>query len=157
MEFEVKINSGDLFDYLLAHTYHGAAGLIGSGIGAMLVVFGLARNQLPYLLLGAFLLLYQPVALYLKSKKQLLMNPAFANPIHYAFDAEGYCVSQGEATEKVPWEALYKVTATSRSIMIYTTPIYASILPRRSLGEQTSAVIQLISTHVPHKKVKIRY
>ncbi|MDR0964178.1 MAG: YcxB family protein [Clostridium sp.] len=157
MEFEVKINSGDLFDYLLAHTYHGAAGHIGSGVGAMLVIFGLARNQYLYLLVGIFLLLYQPVALFIKSKKQLLMNPVFANPIHYAFDAEGYSVSQGEAMQKVLWEELYKVTATSRSIMIYTTPVYASILPRRVLGEQTSAVIQLISTHVPHKKVKIRY
>ncbi|MDR0949706.1 MAG: YcxB family protein [Lachnospiraceae bacterium] len=157
MEFDVKINSGDLYDYMLAHTFHGAAGIIGSGIGAMILIFGLSQSRWMYIVAGVILLAYQPCALFVKSKQQILANPVFAQPLHYSFEEEAICVSQGEEKQQIAWENVVKVTSTNRCIMLYTSPIYASILPRREMGELTTPVIQYISTHVPPKKVKIRF
>ena len=37
LEFDVKITSGDLYDYMLRHTYHSAQGLLGTCVGALAI------------------------------------------------------------------------------------------------------------------------
>ena len=49
-----------------------------------------------------------------------------------------------------------KATSTGKSIILYTSPVNASIFPRADLKEKEVAVIEMISTHMPPKKVKIR-
>ena len=42
VEFDVKIDSGVLYDYMLHHTYTSFAGVVGTTVGAlMLVAFGM--------------------------------------------------------------------------------------------------------------------
>ena len=38
LEFDVKITSGILYDYMLRHTYYSLSGLIGTIAGALLIV-----------------------------------------------------------------------------------------------------------------------
>ena len=38
LEFDVKVTPGVLYDYMLFHTYTSASGLIGSAVGALMVV-----------------------------------------------------------------------------------------------------------------------
>jgi hypothetical protein len=156
MNVDVKINAGDLYDYMLMHTYHSASGLIGSGVGAMLIVAGAMTGKL-YWLAGLVVLLYLPWSLFLKSRQQALGNPAFKQPLHYVFNEEGIQVSQGEVQQELPWENIVKVMSTSRSLILYTSKVNATILPRRELGEDTTAVIRMISQHMPANRVKIRY
>ena len=40
IELEVKIDSKDLYDYMLRHTYNSASGIIGSCAGSLLLVLG---------------------------------------------------------------------------------------------------------------------
>ena len=108
MEFDVQMTSGDLYDYMLHHTYGSASGLIGSVAGALMVV------------------------------------------------DEGLEVSQGEETQSQKWEDIHKAISTTKSIIVYTTAVNASIFPRRELGDKEQGVIKMISTHMPPKKVKIR-
>ena len=35
----VKIEAGDLYDYMLMHSYNSPAGLLGSTFGAVLIIF----------------------------------------------------------------------------------------------------------------------
>jgi hypothetical protein len=156
MNVDVKINSGDLYDYMLMHTYHSASGLIGSGVGAMLIVAGAMTGKI-YWLVGLVVLLYLPWSLFLKSRQQVLANPAFKQPLHYTFTEEGIKVSQGEVQQDIPWENIVKVMSTSRSLILYTSKVNATILPRRELSEDTTAVIRMISQHMPANSVKIRY
>ena len=53
-------------------------------------------------------------------------------------------------------EDMKKAVSTTRSIVVYTSAVNASIFPKRELGEKSSAVIEMISIHMPPKKVKIR-
>jgi hypothetical protein len=69
---------------------------------------------------------------------------------------EGISVSQGETEEKQSWDSCYKAVSTSKSLILYTSRTTASIFPKSDLGDKKDAVIQMISTHMPPKKVKIK-
>ena len=51
---------------------------------------------------------------------------------------------------------MVKAVSTVNSIIVYTTKTNACIFPKKDLGEQKDKVIEMISTHMPPKKVKIR-
>lgn len=157
LEFDVKVTAGDLYDYMLRHTYHSVQGLLGSCVGAAAILVFVGNHQPLYLIMGIVILLYLPWTLFLKSGQQAQNNPAFQEPLHYSFSEEGISVSQAEVTQFQKWEDMYKAVATSRSIILYTSPVNASIFPRKQLGEQTAQVIAYISTHMEAKKVNIRY
>ena len=155
MEFDVQIKSGDLYDYMMRHTYNSPAGLLGSVVGALMVVVGLAKMYVLFIVLGAVLLLYLPYTLFIKSKRQSL-NPVFQKPLHYRVDEDGITVSQGEVSETQKWENIYKAVSTSKSIIVYTSKVNAWIFPKRELGDETMGLIQMIVTHMDASKVKIR-
>lgn len=155
MEFDVLIKSGDLYDYMMKHTYNSPAGLLGSVVGALMVVVGLAKMYVLFIVLGAVLLLYLPYTLFIKSKRQSL-NPVFQKPLHYRVDEDGITVSQGEVSETQKWENIYKAISTSKSIIVYTSKVNAWIFPKRELGDETMGLIQMIVTHMDASKVKIR-
>lgn len=157
IEFDVKMTSGDLYDYMLHHTYTGLSGLIGAVAGALMVVAGTLGAGMLCIIAGLVVLLYLPISLFLKSKQQFLTNAAFKNPLHYKLTEEGIEVSQGKEIQSQKWEDMHKAISTTKSLIVYTTPVNATIFPKRDLGEQASAVIKIISTHMPAKKVKIRF
>ena len=141
---------------MLHHTYTSFAGVVGTTVGAlMLVAFGMTGHII-YLIAGLVILLYQPGSLFLKAKQQALTNPAFKQPLHYKMTEEGVEVSQGEATEFKKWEDMVKAVSTARSIVLYTTRTKASIFPRRDLTDNLSKAVEMMSTHLPPKKVNIR-
>ena len=144
IEFDVNMKAGDLYDYMLRHTYSGFSGLFGSVVGALMVIA------------GAILLAYLPWTLFLRSRQQALANPAFKEPLHYVLDDEGIHVSQNGTEEMQKWEDIRKAVSTNRSIIVYTSKVNACIFPRRDMGEYTPQVIQVIETHLPASKVKIR-
>ena len=54
------------------------------------------------------------------------------------------------------WEDMHKAVSTSRSIILYTSRVNATLFPRRQLGDQKEALVEMISTHMPPGKVKIK-
>lgn len=156
VEFDVKITPGALYDYMLYHTYTSASGLIGTGVGALLVVAFFMGYGVLFLIGGVVILAYLPWTLFIKSRQQYLSNPAFKNPLHYRMTDEGMSVSQNGELQSQKWEYMHKAVSTPRSLILYTSTVNASIFPKRDLGEKAVAVTQMISTHMPPKKVKIR-
>ena len=156
VEFDVQIKAGDLYDYMLRHTYNSFAGLLGSLVGALMVVGGLYTGTWLMAGAGAILLLYLPWTLFLKSRQQMLANPAFKEPLHYVLDEEGVHVSQNGTEEMQKWEDVVKAVSTGRSLILYTSRVNACIFPRRCLQDDTAKVIQVLCTHLPARKVKIR-
>ena len=122
----------------------------------MLVVAYFMAGSILYLIFGVVVLVYLPWTLFIRSKKQYLANPAFKESLHYTFNEEGMTVSQKDTSGQIAWENLYKAVSTPKSIVIYTSPVNASIFPKKDLGEHKAALIEVISTHMPPKKVKIR-
>ena len=156
VETDIQITAADLYDYVLMHTYHGTSGIIGSTAGALFVVAGFLTQKWLIVIAGLVILLYLPITLYTKSKLQWSANEAFQKPLHYVLDDEGVTVSQGEVRESQSWEGMVKAVSTPRSIILYTSGRNASIFPKAQLGDQKDALIEVISTHMPPQKVKIR-
>lgn len=156
IEFDVQIKAGDLYDYMLRHTYNGFSGIFGSLVGALMVVGGVLANGVLLIIAGVVLLCYLPWTLFLKSRQQMLANPAFKQPLHYVLDEEGIEVSQGEEIQRQQWGDIWKAVSTGKSIIVYTSKVNACIFPKRDLKDKTAQVIQVLSTHLPASKVKNR-
>ena len=156
VEFDVKITAADLYDYMLSHTYSGFSGLFGSIVGALFIIMYFSVGYFLYLIAGAVILLYIPCSLFLRAHKQVALNEAFKKPLHYVLTDEGVTVSQGENEMFQEWDVVYKAKSTNRSLLIYTSKVNAWIFPKRDLGKEKEAVIQLISAHVAPNKVKIK-
>ena len=78
----VKIEAGDLYDYMLMHSYNSPAGLLGSTFGAVLIIFAFATTQWIFAVLGVVMLLYLPWTLFVKSRRQILTKLSGAAPIY---------------------------------------------------------------------------
>jgi len=154
MNFEVKMTSGILYNYLLRQNYFRFSGIVGIVLGvALFVCYFFFLN--PWLIAaGAIMLFYPPWSLFTSAKKQMLLNPAFKKPIHYSIDDEGIKVSQGNDTVEVLWEQLFKAVSTGKSIIIYTSPVNAWILPYQSMGENTEKLKEMIKSKLPSAKIK---
>ena len=156
VEMDVKISANDLYDYMLKHAYSGAQGLLGSCVGALLIVAAVMTGRWPYMIFGVILLLYLPCTFFLKSRQQIAMNPSFQQPLHYLLNEEGLMVSQGEDSAFFGWEDMVKAVSTNNSIILYTSAVNATIFPKKQLGDKLTMVIEVIATHMPPAKVKIR-
>lgn len=157
LEFDVKVTPAAMYDYLLHHTYSGMSGISGTVFGVFLIMAFVATKYVIYLIAGIVVIAYLPAALLLKAHQQVSMTPAFKEPLHYRMTDDGISVSQKDVQEQQAWEDCYKAVSTRRSIILYTSRTTASIFPRADLGEQEQALIKMISTHMPPKKVRIRF
>ena len=156
VELDVKIEAGDLYDYMLMHTYSSAAGVMGTAFGAVFILLALGTQRWAFIALGALLILYLPWTLFIKSRRQILSNPSFQKPLHYVLDDQGLTISQGEDSVQYLWEEMHKAVSTGRSIILYTSRVNATLFPKRQIEDKKVNVIEMISTHMPPNKVKIR-
>ena len=156
LEFDVKIDAKVLYDYMLHHTYTSFQGVLGTAVGALMLVGFAATNYIIWLIGGIVLLAYLPWSLFLRSRQQMMNTPAFRQPLHYRMTEEGVEISQGEIKEFQKWENMVKAVSTGKSIILYTSAVNASIFPRADLGEKQVFLIEMISRNMPAKKVKIK-
>lgn len=157
VEFDITVTCGSLYDYLLHYTYTSMQGLVGTAAGALFLVKFAYSRQILFLIYGVLILAYLPVSLYLRAKQQSL-SPVFKKPIHYKLTEEGVEISQGDEVQSQGWDVFYKAGATMGSLLLYTTKRNATIFPKRQLQKQNvqEKVMEMISTHMPPKKVNIR-
>ena len=157
LEFDVRMSSGVLYDYLLRHSYTSAVGLIGSCFGAFGIIVFFMRGGWLYLIMGVIVLLYLPLTLFKRSKMVMLTNPSFKQPLKYRFYETGFTVSQDEAKSSIDWSGCTKAVSTKKSIIIYTGKNNASIFPREQIPGGAAELIGLIAKYMEPKRVKIRY
>ena len=156
MEFDVKITGGILYDFLMYHNYSKISNLIANIVGALVIIGGIVNSHVMFIICGAILLLYMPISLFMKAKQQQLASPAFKKPLHYKLSEEGVFVSQDGQEEMQKWDDMYKAVSTPKSIILYTTRVNACIFPRKDLGTDVPKLMEIISTNMDPKKVKIR-
>ncbi|MBD5453539.1 MAG: YcxB family protein [Lachnospiraceae bacterium] len=156
VEFDVKMEAGILYDYMMHHTFSSFIGMMGTVVGALLLIVFFAERQALFLIAAVVVLAYQPWSLFLRSRQQMVNNPAFKKPLHYKLTEDGIEVSQDGAVDSQKWEDMYKAVSTGSSIIVYTSRVNACIFPKKDMGESKYKVIEMISTHMPPKKVKIR-
>jgi len=156
LELDVKMTPNALFDYMLYHTYTGMSGLLSAISGTFLIIVFCMGQSPIFLIAGLIMLFYLPYTLFVRSRRQYLSNESFRAPLHFTFNDEAMTVTQGEISESLEWEYMYKAVSTPSSIILYTSKVNASIFPKKDLGDKKALLIEMISTHMPPSKVKIR-
>ncbi|MCR5222080.1 MAG: YcxB family protein [Lachnospiraceae bacterium] len=158
IEFDVKMTVAKLYDYMLYHTFHGMQGLLGEIVGVLLIIGFVITDphKWIYLICGLIVIFYLPVALLINAIRQIRLQPAFQDVLHYVLSDEGIEVHLGDQVDSQPWESVYKAVCTGKNLIVYTSKNTASLFPRADLGDQEVAVIEMISTHVDPKKVNLR-
>ncbi len=158
IEFDVKMTVAKMYDYMLYHTFHGMQGLLGEIVGVLLIIGFVITDphKWIYLICGLIVLFYLPVALLVNASRQVKLQPAFQDKLHYVLSEEGIEVHVGDQVDFQPWEAVHKAVCTSKNLIIYTSKNAASLFPRADLGDQEVPVIEMISKHVDPKKVNLR-
>ena len=159
VETDIKLTTGDLYDYNLRHAYTKISTLLATVIGLAGIAIGLCWRQSYWLLMiifGTLLVVYMPITLLVKSSQTIALNPAMKLAYHYVLDDTGITVSQGENKETIEWDRIVKAVSTGRSIIVYTSAKGASVFPRKQVGEALPALIQTISSNLDPKKNKIK-
>jgi len=156
IEFDVKMTTSKMYDYMLYHTFRSFAGIMGEVVGIMLIACFFAAHKPLYLIAGIIDVFYLPISLYINAKKQVMLNPVFKETLHYTLDEEGISITVGENSDAQKWTDMHKAVSTGKSLIIYTNKINACIFPKEDLGEKLPDVIRMISTHMDPKRVTIR-
>lgn len=163
MKLNIKLNSIDMYDFLMQHTYKhfsGIFGLIlsfGALIGLFLTYQGNSTMTNVLLILTACLFtIVNPIMLYSKAAQQVKLTPMFQKPIEYYFNDKEISLSQEEQSVQVKWEEVQKVVETKRSIIIYLSAVRAYILPKRQYSDLIDSLKNIIKNNIDNSKQKLK-
>lgn len=97
---DVKINSSDLFTFMVYQNYHSRNGILAIIFGVLCAfmayyTYGTVKQSYTviYIIFAVVMLLYEPYSLYEKSKKHLKSNELNEKTWHYKLNKEGFIVS----------------------------------------------------------------
>ena len=156
VECDVKISARELYDYNLKYTYGKPINIIAEIAGILAVCYGIYSKNIPLAVIGAAVIVYLPITLWIRSAQTAALTPAFKKPLHYVLDDDGLTVSQEDQTQTVEWDKCLKAVSTSRSILLFTSGVSATIFPKDQLGDKTVLVIRTIAAHMPPDRVNIK-
>lgn len=160
-KFEIKITTGDMFRFLMYHTYHGFSGIFSICAAAGLIAFYLWRgnhmtNGWIYLFFGVLFLVYLPWKMYTNAVRQVKLGDTFKKPLEYSVAQSGIGVRQGEASGQSAWDSVTKVRETRSSILVYTGARTAYIWPKKQLGADTENVREALRKYAPRQKISLK-
>ncbi len=157
VSFDVKMTTSKLYDFNLQHSYKKPVSLIASALGVVFIIMFVGYMKWYYLAAGLLLILYLPVSLFRSSFMKMQMVEFFKEPVSYVLNDEGITVKAQGEEQTVPWDACTKACNTRQSYFVYTGRNSAFIFPKADMGDKTSDVLQMISTHMDPKNVKIKF
>ena len=163
IKFSVQMKTAYMFDFLYWHSYHGITGIINyalsfAGIAALIAGFGKGNAMVTVMLvaLAALFTVINPLSLLYKAARQVKKSPLFAKPLQYAFDADGFSVSQEEKTDFAKWEAVVFIRETGKSVILYLGAANALILPKKDIGNQLADLKELLREALPQQAKKLK-
>lgn len=163
IEVDIQMTLKDMYRFNLYHTYHSSQGLLSVALSVMVALLGIltwgdvdVTYNVLYLAVAVLLLVYVPVNLYSRAKKQLRASEVFQNQIHYVFDDTGVTTRLGDQSVTMPWKQLYKVVSTRRMLLLYGARIRANVIPRDQLGDSYEQIYTLAKAHVEPYRFKMK-
>ncbi len=163
IELDVTMTQRDMYRFNLYHIYHGSQGMLSILLAVLLFAVvilqwgdGDVSRQVIYLIAGVAILLYVPLTLWAKVKKQMKTSEVYKQPLHYTFDEQGITTRFGEQSVTMPWLQLYKIVSTRHMVLLYGARSRANVIPRDQIGEQYAALYELARTQVDSYRFKMK-
>ncbi len=158
IEFDVKMKTKDMYQFLLYHTYSRFSGWFGVflSLGA---IFLLVKNfdmyddqrRLILFVIGLLFTVVNPIMLLSKAYQQVKLNPVYKKPLHYAISDIGITIAQEEQEQTMEWEQMYKYHEFCGSIYVFTSRIHAFVFPASQMGEQKDSIKRFLAEHFQEK------
>ncbi len=140
IKLKVELSAGEMFNFMMKHTYSSMSGYIGLILSACaLVAFVMTAGngeisityKLVLILTALLFTVVQPVNLYMRSKKQVKNNENINKPLQYSFTDSLIHISQGEEQADYEWSQVAKITSSKSCLFLYVSKYRAFILPKR--------------------------
>lgn len=159
----VRLQTKQMFNFLMHHTYFSFLGYIGilisiCSFGAVIYTWGSlpVENIILLIIAGMMFTVVQPLMLYRKAYMQITKNDMFSRPIEYVFNSGGIDITQEPDSTHINWNDVIKVTSTSMSVLIYLSKVRAFIITKEALGEQFDTFKAIVSKNAGAKYIKIK-
>lgn len=163
LELEVSLNAKQYYHFNLYHCYHSLNGFVSIFLGLLCIVYGfLFHEQLDtaksvaFILLGIVVLIFNPVSLFLSTKRRFLANPVMKKPVTYRFSKTGILLKQGEVEEEMQWENIRKIVKTRESMIFYLTKYRANIIPLEEMDGHYKDVCAFLEKYADKKVIQFR-
>ena len=163
IEFDIKLESKDMYRFNMYQMYSGFHGIFSIVIAVLAFAMAVMTYgevtmtyTLIYSLFGVLFLIYMPVTLWMRSKHSLAASEVLKNTLHYQMDEEGVHVSQGEDSALLPWNQIYRMTATKHNVLIYSSRTVAYVVPKSQIGDAYSKMAELANRKLEKYRVKMK-
>lgn len=163
VKLRILINTSDMYNFLLKHTYSNVYGVIGIVLSlSSLVYLSLSYQQnrplgnAILLVIGLLFTVVNPLILFYKAKYQIRNNPIFKEPLEYCMNMNEILVKQESQQVQIDWEEIDQVVETKCCIIIYISNIRAYIFPKSKMSGEYEAFMELIMQRVDTKKLKLK-
>lgn len=162
-EFDITLNGTDMYRFSMYHAYTGLQGIVSILIAVLCLIAACAAYGSKggayaalYAGFGILFLVYMPVNLYFRSKRQILASEVLRNALHYVVDEEGIHTSQKEASADLPWEQVYKAVSTRSNVLIYSNRVNAYVIPRSQITKEYGRLKEIAGAHLPAYRFKMK-
>ncbi len=163
IEFDITLTAKDMYRFNMYQTYTGFHGWFSILLAIFAFVLAgmsygeatMARTLL-YVLFGVLFLVYLPASLYLRSKHNIAASEVLRNALHFSVGEKGFTVTQKEQSAELPWDMIYKMVATKKNVLVYSSRINAYVIPRDQLGEQYADLAKLAEKKLPGYRFKMK-
>lgn len=135
----VRMTDTYLFDFTLYHTYSKLAGFL-TNILVAAVVF----------------IVYTPLLLKYRSKKQVKRIERYHVPNEMTFNDEGIQVEFADKKETYEWEQIQKVVTTPKTIGFYYETEKELIVPKPDFGDKFVPILTLATKKLGPARVHLR-
>lgn len=165
VKFDIKLTVQDMYRFNLHHAYTSFQGILSIVLGFFIIGVIVVSNQfqdfytaVPYLLLAVVFLLYIPVTLRFRSKRQVLLSDVLKDVLHFSMDDAGVTVSSDTQEEPacLPWEYIYKAVTTKHSLLLYSNRVNAYVIPKDQVQEQWEEICNILDAKLPDHRKKIK-
>ncbi len=144
----VNMTFSALYSYVINTNYRSVSGVMGIFISlasiVLLIIYwdGLKPGSKGLLLfVGLIFTVINPLALAFKTFRQLKLSPSYKKPLEYTFGDEGIYITQGELSENLTWDRIYRILLTKQMLAIYTGRMHAFVIPVSELGDDKGKII----------------
>lgn len=155
IEFQVKLQTKDLYRFTMRHTYVSIGGVFSLlvSFGCLGICLANFRQLVPstiavLLIVAALFTVIQPVMLYGKCAAQVKRSKDIKDELSYILSEEGITVRQGEEEARIKWYQIRKVVYGGKGIYVYMSPVRAFIFPRESCGERYGEIQRMVGEMV---------
>lgn len=162
-EFDITLNGTDMYRFSMYHAYTGLQGIVSILIAILCLIASCAAYgsrgkayAALYAGFGLLFLVYIPVNLYLRSKRQIMTSEVLRNALHYVVDESGIHTSQKEASADLPWEQVYKAVSTRSNVLIYSNRVNAYIIPKSQIAKEYDCIKEIAKAHLPAYRFKMK-